>query len=196
MDHLLFDFIVAIQFRKRPFRAKFVPAKIWYELDEFKNNHEALAKYLKRFKVKLNLEFVTVSGEFDGDKQTIFIYIYDKFNECKFDESSWDEFKFALIQTIMHELIHWSQYSMRGDELCWAYQCNSTEQEYYSLSDEIQAYAHCIHLENMYTGVLSHSTRSDIFVDVFKCDYSNPALKEYVKWINRWERIYSGIINR
>lgn len=193
VQNLNFDFINLLQFIKRPFKARFVPSNVWIELDQHKNCVASLSKYLKKFKINLQLEFITVSGEFDGDNQQITIYIYEGFDTFKFDIEIWDEFKFSIIQTIMHELIHWSQYSMRGDELCWAYKCNSSEQEYYSLSDEIQAYSHCIVLEKMFTGILSHSTKSEIFQVVFNNDYSNKALKQYSKWICRWERIYSKV---
>lgn len=167
LKELKFDWLDMLNFFERPFRAKFIPAKVWEDLDKYKNDSVGLANYAKKWRTKIEwLEekskakfyetHIAVGGEYDAETRQCIIQIhtihYDKF---KFTDQSWDKFKFKFIQVIMHELIHFMQYDRRNDE--WSQYVvpykkvgnnrKDSERRYLSEFDEIQAYAHCVLLD-------------------------------------------------
>jgi len=178
VDTLKFDFIDILDFNERPFKKAFCPSVFFKELDQHRD-YDALKKYLRKFKVKLSKEFVTVSGEFDGDNNRILISIYDNYES--FGGQYWIYFKFELIQTIMHELVHWSQYSMRDEGYI-------EHDDYYSHPAEIHAYAHRIFLEEQFPQFNQYSTKDLIFSEV-----DAKTQRKYTKWIEYWKRLYLQI---
>ena len=154
-----------LNFYERPFRAKFIPAKVWVDLDRYKNDSVGLGNYFKKWKTRIEWQssksttvkqYIAVGGEYDVEMRQCIIQIhtnnYDKF---VFTNAAWNRFKFKLIQVIMHEMIHFMQYDRRGDE--WSHYVvpykkldnarKDEERRYLSEFDEIQAYAHCIFLD-------------------------------------------------
>ncbi len=156
-----------LNFYERPFRAKFIPAKVWVDLDSYKNDSKGLSNYFKKWRTKIefrkepskaNIYNVKVAcgGEYDPTLRQSTIHIYtDHFDTFKFRKDTWSKFKFRLIQVTMHELIHFMQFDRRNDE--WSnyvlpykkvrQEKKNEERKYLSEFDEIQAYAHCVLLE-------------------------------------------------
>lgn len=156
-----------LSFYERPFRAKLIPAKIYKDLDQYKNDPVGLVNYCKKWRTKVEFrtekskakwtqKYVAIGGEYDPDERRVTIQIYtDKFRNFQFTERTWNSFKYRFIQTLQHEMIHFMQYDRRGDE--WSnyvlafkphhHQKKHNERKYLSEFDEIQAYAHCILLD-------------------------------------------------
>ena len=167
LEQATFDWMDTLNFYERPFRAKFIPAKVWVDLDQYRNDAKGLSNYFKKwrtkivwFKQKSTADFykthVCVGGEYDPETRQCVIQIHtDTFDTFSFTESSWKRFKYKLMQVEMHELIHFMQYDRRGDE--WSnyivpykkvgHVKKDAERRYLSEFDEIQAYAHCIFLD-------------------------------------------------
>lgn len=167
LENANFDWLDMLNFYERPFRAKFVPAKVWVDLDRYRNDSVGLSNYFKKwrtkivwFKEKSKADFfkshIAVGGEYDPESRQCIIQIHtDYYDTFAFTESSWKRFKFKLIQVEMHELIHFMQYDRRSDE--WSnyvvpfkrvgHVKKDAERRYLSEFDEIQAYAHCIFLD-------------------------------------------------
>lgn len=165
LKELRFDWLAMLNFYERPFRAKLIPAKVWEDLDRYKNDSAGLVNYVKKWKTRIEWhnpktktfkQYIAVGGEYDVDMRQCIVQIhtvdYDKF---VFTAVAWNRFKFKLIQVIMHELIHFMQYDRRGDE--WSNYVvpykklgnaiKDEERRYLSEFDEIQAYAHCVYLD-------------------------------------------------
>ena len=190
LDTLDYDWIETLNFHERPFRAKFIPAKIWNDLDNYRNDSKGLANYFKKWRTKIMfrkekskakcyLTYVAIGGEYDPETRQPGIHIYtDYFDKFPFTDITWDKFKYRLIQIQMHELIHFMQFDRRDGE--WSgyvlpyktvkQRRKNEERKYLSEFDEIQAYAHCILLDyrnnkpNIPTEVLisrSNRCRSD-----------------------------------
>jgi len=156
-----------LNFYERPFRASFIPAKVWRDLDCYKNDSVGLANYFKKWrtkiewckeksKAKLYQTYIAIGGEYDAEaRQCILLIHTTKFDTFSFTNESWERFKFKLIQVEMHELIHFMQYDRRYDE--WSHyvlpykkvkhEKKDSERRYLSEFDEIQAYAHCVLLD-------------------------------------------------
>lgn len=168
LENANFNWMEMLNFYELPFRASFVPAKVWRDLDNYVNDEVGLANYFKKWrtkivwkreksKAKMYERYIAIGGEYDGETRQCIIIIYtDKFQSFKFDQENWDRFKFKLMQVQMHELIHFMQYDRRGDEcsnyiLPYKKDKNSkrkdAERRYLSEFDEIQAYAHCVYLD-------------------------------------------------
>lgn len=167
LEQANYDWMDMLNFYERPFRAKFIPAKVWVDLDQYRNDAKGLSNYFKKwrtkivwFKEKSKADFfkshVCVGGEYDTENRQCIIQIHtDQYDTFQFTDRSWDRFKFKLIQVEMHELIHFMQYDRRGDE--WSNYIvpykrvgqvkKDAERRYLSEFDEIQAYAHCIFLD-------------------------------------------------
>lgn len=167
LESATFDWMEMLSFYERPFRAKFVPAKVWADLDNYKNDQKGLSNYAKKWRTKVEFltekskakwteRYVAIGGEYDPDERRITIHVYtDHFNNFEFNTKSWNSFKYRFIQTVQHELIHFMQYDRRGDE--WSnyvvsfkphhHQKKHNERKYLSEFDEIQAYAHCALLD-------------------------------------------------
>lgn len=201
------DFVKLLKFEKRPFRARFSPKMVFCDLEEYKNDLASLTKYLKKFKIS-TLHFddsdVTVGGEFDEDRR-IMLHLFGDYENYVFLDEEWNMFKFRLIQTICHELIHWSQFDYRGHGECRVlkYVSGHDHAAYYSTLDEIEAYAHCMflemrreHPETPIIEVIENyggETYDYIFSVVFKNNFDNLAVKRYVKEILRWEKVYKSL---
>jgi hypothetical protein len=164
LESATFDWMDLLSFYERPFRAKFVPAKIWKDMDKYKNDSKGLSDYARKWRTKIEFRaekskakwtknHVAIGGEYDPDSRQISIQIYtDDFKRFEFTLKSWDSFKYRFIQTMQHELVHFMQYDRRGDE--WSNyvvafkphtrEKKHNERKYLSEFDEIQAYAHCV----------------------------------------------------
>lgn len=217
---LQFDFVDMLDFSDRPFRAKFVPAKIWDDLDFYKNDSKGLSNYFKKWKCKVvflknkkEKRYIPVGGLYDPDTNSSEVHIYTlNYDNFKFDDQSWDRLKYKLIQVTMHELIHCKQYMGKGE----FYEPRTVKfhrtgiakvddtRHYYSGMDEIEAYAHCIFLDFKTTKPTipvmtlirramdkkDSSTFSGI-LKVFSKDFNkNAALPILAKKILTWERKY------
>jgi hypothetical protein len=161
---LNFDFIDFLKFHFRPCKAKFIPSKVWTDLDKYRYRGEELRNYFKKWKTKVSFrkdkkatDLLLVGGEYDYDDDYMELQIYSAvpFNEHKFEDWQWDRFKYKIVQTMMHEFIHYVQFTNRDDpyrnySISWkrsGKQRLDSEREYYSSIDEIQAYAHCVLLD-------------------------------------------------
>ena len=162
-----FDWMEMLNFYERPFRAKLIPAKVWKDLDLYRNDSAGLVNYCKKWRTKVVFleepskakvwqNYVGVGGEYDPETRQCLLQIHSvKFNSHKFTDHSWERFKYRFIQTLMHELIHFMQYDRRADQ--WSnyvlphkkvgHAKKDAERRYLSEFDEIQAYAHCIYLD-------------------------------------------------
>lgn len=162
-----YDWMDMLNFVERPFRAKFIPAKVWKDLDRYRNNSNGLVNYCKKWRTKIEFkaepsrakiwkEYVGIGGEYDPDDRQCILQIHSlKFDQHPFTELSWERFKYRFIQTLQHELIHFMQYDRRDDQ--WSnyvlphkkvgHAKKDAERRYLSEFDEIQAYAHCIYLD-------------------------------------------------
>lgn len=215
-----FDFIELLSFKERPFRAKFIPAKIWDDLDKYKNDSDRLKNYFKKWKIRVLYKeqkkegrFVPVGGEYCPIKNYSEIHIYsNNFNKFQFTQNSWDRLKYKIIQVAMHELIHCRQYMGKNEEfepstVKFHKTGNSKIDEnrhYHSGRDEIEAYAHCIFLDfKVYKPSFSISdlirrskTKRDSgtlagILKVFGKDpRNNQALPLLTRKILTWERKY------
>lgn len=201
------DFVSLLKFKTRPFKAKFIPNKIFRDLDSRKNDYWALRMYFRKFRARLEIvqyEDITIGGEFDDVNEYVVLRIFGDYDNHAFDESEWFMFKFRLIQVMMHELIHWRQCDRRGHDRCKMhdYISKHPKAEYYSSADEVESFAHCIYLEirreypeipiseaiETYGG----ETHDFIFNDVFENDFKNIALSKYVSEILRWDKRYKA----
>lgn len=164
LEHADYDWMELLNFYSIPFRAKFVPSKIWNDLDKYRNDSVGLGNYVKKWRTKLEwrkeprkakkyLTGVSIAGEYDIEKRQCAIIIYtDYFDKFPFTDKTWDNFKYRFITCLQHEIIHYMQYDRRDDQ--WSHYVvpykkahskrKNNEREYLSEFDEIQAYAHCI----------------------------------------------------
>lgn len=225
IQSLNFDWIEILNFYERPFRAKFIPAKIWNELDSYKNDPDGLVNYVKKWrtkivwkkelsKAKMYETYIAIGGEYDPEKiqSTLFICT-DNYKHFNFTKDSWDKFKYRFLQTLMHEIIHCSQFTKRGDE--WsnyvvAYKKVGKakidrERRYYSEFDEIQAYAHCVYLDlkvskpTIEVPVLLNRCKKyrdsktlHFYLKAFGYDFkNNVAPKKILQHVAKWDRKYS-----
>lgn len=162
-----YDWMELLNFYERPFRAKLIPAKVWRDLDEYRNDSVGLANYCKKWRTKIQWckkptkakmydTYVAIGGEYDTEERQVTMQLYTlDFNKHQFTPASWDKFKYRFIQTLLHEMIHFMQYDRRGDQ--WSnyvlphkkvgHEKKDKERRYLSEFDEIQAYAHCIYLD-------------------------------------------------
>jgi len=206
LSQITADFTKLIPFVSRPFRSGFVPSRITRELDIYKNDLDALTKYLKKYKVIIErhpLEnAVTVGGEF-CESGRIYLRLFGDYVNYVFTDEEWAMFKFRLVQVLMHELIHWSQYSIRGhgeSKIC-RYVSTHHEASYYSLHDEIEAFAHCMFLEmkrnfpdESIKEVMTHyvgETYEHAIEVVFENNPENKAVNKYRREILKWEKLYN-----
>jgi hypothetical protein len=162
-----YDWMDMLNFTERPFRAKFTPAKIWQDLDRYRNDSVGLANYFKKWRTKIQWftqkskaqyykTHIAVGGEYSPEDRQCTIQIYTtEYNTFAFTEKTWERFKYKLIQVTMHEMIHFMQFDRRDNE--WSEytvpykkvgnEKKDSAREYLSSFDEIQAYAHCILLD-------------------------------------------------
>ena len=167
LENANYDWMDMLNFCERPFRAKLIPAKVWKDLDNYRNDPKGLSNYCKKWRTRLEWKaepskaevyktYVSIGGEYDPNDRQITIQLHTlEFDKHKFTNKSWNKFKYRFIQTLMHEMIHFMQYDRRGDE--WSnyvlphkkigHQKKDLERRYLSEFDEIQAYAHCVFLD-------------------------------------------------
>ena len=117
-----FDWMEMLNFYERPFRAKLIPAKVWRDLDEYRNDSTGLSNYFKKWRTKIEFrpppkksevwnKYVAVGGEYAPDERQCSIQIYTlNFDKHVFCQKTWDKFKYRLMQTLMYELIHFMPY--------------------------------------------------------------------------------------
>ena len=224
------DWMEMLNFYERPFRAKLVPAKVIKDLDKYRNDSKGLANYLKKWRTKVIWKsekskakwaqrYVCVGGEYDPEtRQSVLLIYTDHFDTFKFTDELWDRFKFRLLQTLMHELIHFMQYDRRGDE--WSNYVvpykkvgiakKDAERKYLSEFDEIQAYAHCVYLDfKTYrptmdvSELLSRCKKQQdsktlhYFLKTFDYDFrNNISPRKIIDQIGKWDRKYEKVIRR
>jgi hypothetical protein len=222
-----FDWMDILNFDEKPFRAKLIPAKVWVDLDLYRNNQVGLSNYVRKWRTKIEWKqekskakwaenYVAIGGEYDPDLRQCSLHIYTtKFNTFPFTDRSWQSFKFRLIQTLMHEMIHFMQFNRRGDE--WSTYVvpykkvgiakKDAQREYLSEFDEIQAYAHCVYLDfkmrrpkvdisillNRYKTKRDSSTLH-YFLKTFNYDLrNNIATRKIIDQIGKWDRKYNRL---
>jgi hypothetical protein len=224
------DWMDLLNFYERPFRAKLVPAKVLKDLDKYRNDAKGLANYLKKWRTKVvwreekskaswTEKYVCVGGEYDPEtRQSLLIIHTTKFDTFNFTDEVWQKFKFRLLQTLMHELIHFMQYDRRDDT--WSNYVvpykkvgiakKDAERKYLSEFDEIQAYAHCVYLDfkmlrphvdiNTLLNRCKKSRDSKTlhyFLKTFDYDFrNNESPRKIIDQIGKWDRKYERTIRR
>jgi hypothetical protein len=162
LEQANFDWMEMLNFYERPFRAKFIPAKAWKDLDKYRNDSKGLSNYFKKWRTRVEFRpepskskcyqtYVAMGGEYDPTTRQCALHVYTNYyDKFPFTDDSWNKFKYRLIQITMHELIHFMQFDRRADE--WSgyvvpykkvkHAKKCAERKYLSEFDEIQAYAH------------------------------------------------------
>lgn len=227
LENAEYDWMDLLNFYERPFRAKLIPAKVWVDLDSYKNNPIGLSNYVKKWRTKVQWcyekskakwtdNYVAIGGEYSPDERQITLQIYtQKYSTFPFTDKSWASFKFRLMQTLMHEIIHFMQYDRRGDE--WSNYVvpykkvgiakKDAQREYLSEFDEIQAYAHCVYLDfkmrrpyvDIDTLLNRYKTKRDsstlhFFLKTFNYDLrNNHATRKIIDQIGKWDRKYKRL---
>jgi hypothetical protein len=227
LENADFDWMDLLNFYERPFRAKLIPAKVWVDLDSYKNNPVGLSNYVRKWRTKIEWRhekskarwtenYVAIGGEYSPDERQITLQIYtQKYSTFPFTDKSWASFKFRLMQTLMHEIIHFMQYDRRGDE--WSNYVvpykkvgiakKDAQREYLSEFDEIQAYAHCVYLDykmrrpnvDIDTLLNRYKTKRDsstlhFFLKTFNYDLrNNHATRKIIDQIGKWDRKYKRL---
>lgn len=75
-------------------------------------------------------------------EEALTIFLSTRDGNVYFTEEKWDKFKFSLLQTLIHELVHVDQSRKRfGEVYITARDYINTEDRYFSDKDEIDAYA-------------------------------------------------------
>ena len=225
LENANFNWIELLNFHEQPFRANLIPAKVWKDLDRYKNDSYGLANYVKKWRTKIQWISllpnkktyevnVHIGGEYDPtDRQCVLIIFVRDFNSFVFTDEKWNNFKFKLIQTLMHELIHFMQYDRRDNELS-AYIVpykkvgiakKDAERRYLSEFDEIQAYAHCVYLDykmrrpKVSIQILLNRCKKQkdsytlhYILKTFDYDFrNNSAPRKIIDQIGKWDRKYS-----
>jgi hypothetical protein len=227
LENANFDWMDLLNFYERPFRAKLIPAKVWLDLDSYKNNPVGLSNYVRKWRTKIQWcrekskakwteNYVAIGGEYSPDERQITLQIYtQKYSTFQFTDKSWSSFKFRLMQTLMHEIIHFMQYDRRSDE--WSNYVvpykkvgiakKDEQRAYLSEFDEIQAYAHCVYLDfkmrrpNVDFDILlsRYKTKRDsstlhFFLKTFNYDLrNNHATRKIIDQIGKWDRKYNRL---
>lgn len=221
-----FDFIELLSFWERPFKAKFIPQKVWNDLDKYKNDSNGLKNYFKKWKtrvlfkpLKRKMRYVPVGGEYNTEIHQSEVHIYcNNFDRYSFDDKVWKRLKYKIIQVTMHEFIHCRQYYSKDE--WWEpgtvpYKKTGvlkidTNRHYHSNKGEIEAYAHCIFLDyKCYKPKIplmdlirrSHKTNdSTTFAGIVKLfnhdNINNHALPLLAKKILTWDRKYKAFFRK
>jgi len=222
LQNLDFDFIEMLNFEERPFRAKFNPSKIWDDLDRCKNNATNLRNYFKkwRFSIVFHKEnkptkCIMVGGGYYTDECRSELDIWTgsdtDYNKYQFTDSSWNRFKFRVIQVAMHEIIHCRQYYGKHEEYTKGkvyYKKTGIKKidenrEYHAGKDEIEAYAHCVYLDFKtkrptipvatlirYAKTYKVSKNLTGIQKLFRTDKNNGVIPLLLRKILVWERKY------
>lgn len=166
LQSLDFDFMKMLDFEELPFRAKFIPSKIWDDLDKYKNDATGLRNYFKkwRFSIVFHQEKkptknISVGGGYYTDEGRSELDVWTSpdtsFNKYKFTDATWNRFKFRVIQVAMHEIIHCRQYYGKHEDYTkgkvyfkkTGIPKIDNNRDYHAGRDEIEAYAHCVYLD-------------------------------------------------
>lgn len=225
LQSLDFNFMDMLQFDELPFRAKFNPSKIWFDLDRYKNDATGLRNYFKkwRFSIKFHKEkkptkHISVGGGYYTDENRSELDIWTSpdtnYNKYKFTDSSWNRFKFRVIQVAMHELIHCKQYYGKHEEYAASkvyYKKTGIKRiddnrDYHAGRDEIEAYAHCVFLDFKtkrptiptatlirYAKTYKVSKNLTGIQKVFQTDKNNAVIPLLLRKILVWDRRYSKL---
>lgn len=223
VQNIDFDFVEFLSFKERPFRAHFIPAKVWIDLDKYKNDATGLRNYFKKWRFRINwhtekkpTRSIAVGGGYWTDKNYSELDIYTSpdtdFNRYKFTDSSWDRFKYRVIQVSMHELIHCKQYYGKNEEYCASkvYYARTgikridDTRDYHAGRDEIEAYAHCVFLDFKtkrpsisIATLIRHAKTYKVSKNlsgiqrVFRTDRHNEVIPLLLRKILVWERKYN-----
>jgi hypothetical protein len=213
------DFVEICGFKERPFRKKLIISKIWNELDAFRGSFQSFKKYLKSFRVDLLIDSnslhdhlqIPVGGFYCPENNRIELILYtENFDMFLFDDYQWYEFKFSFMQVFCHEIVHMMQFSNR--DYVWSYRrCKfrkvkmaeiNEDRKYHASLDEIQAYAHCIFLELMETGIgvpkcekerklYNCSATYSMLLRVFGNKVSEPTIQKTMYHVSRWAKRYN-----
>lgn len=219
-----FDFVEFLSFHERPFRAILNPAKIYHDLEKFKNNPKRLRDYFKKFRTKIVFKkdekedaYISISGETEwkNESPAIAIILYtDHYNTFKFSKDSWWQFKFVFLSIFLHEMIHMMQFVNRGNETSGTARFIKTgnekidfKREYHSDKDEIQAHAFQVWLDYKTSRSIlpietrvkhclkrNYSSHLDSILKIFDYDFDNSALRQLSKEIIRWESRWNSFI--
>lgn len=196
-----YNWMELLNFCSVPFRAKFIPAKVWRDLDNYQNDSVGLGNYIKKWRTKIEWHkeksnarwaksHVRIGGEYAPEVRQITLQIHtDTFNSFIFTDASWKDFKMRFFQTIMHELIHFMQFDRRGDE--WSNYVvpykkigitkKDEQRAYLSEFDEIQAYAHCVYLDYK---MRRPNVDINILLKRYKNKRDSPTLHFFLKTFN------------
>ena len=166
VQNIDFDFIEFLSFNERPFRAKFIPAKVWEDLDKYRNDATGLRNYFKKWRFRIvwhketkPTKHIAIGGGYYTDEGRSELDIWTSpdtpYNKHDFSDDAWDRFKFRVIQVTMHELIHCKQYYGKHEDYCASKVYYSRtgikriddNRDYHAGRDEIEAYAHCVFLD-------------------------------------------------
>lgn len=166
LQSLDFDFVEFLNFEERPFRAKFNPAKVWVDLDRYKNDATGLRNYFKKWRFRITwhtekkpTKSIAVGGGYYTDDELSELDIWtspdSSYAKYTFTDTSWSRFKYRVIQVCMHEFIHCKQYYGKSSEYCASkvYYLKTgiekidSNRDYHAGRDEIEAYAHCVYLD-------------------------------------------------
>lgn len=167
LEQANFNWMEMLNFSEQPFRAKLIPAKVYKDLDRYRNDALGLSHYVRKWRTHIRWQeqksksilyrtHVAIGGEYDPEERKIELQIHtDNFDKFQFTDKTWNRFKYKVLQVTMHEMIHFMQYDRRGDE--WSNYVVpykkvgkdkiDEERRYLSEFDEIQAYAHCVLLD-------------------------------------------------
>jgi len=227
LENADYDWIGLLNFYERPFRAKLNPAKVWKDLDKYENDSIGLSNYVKKWRTKIEWisqkskakvykDFIAIGGEYSPeDRQCTLIIHSVNFDNHTFTCESWDRFKYRLIQTLMHELIHFMQFDRRDDSYSnyvvpykrVGHKKKDEERRYLSEFDEIQAYAHCVFLDfkmfkpNVDVDTLLDRCKKKVdsrtlhyFLKTFDYDFrNNESPRKIIDQIGKWERKYNRL---
>ena len=228
LETIDFDWIGMLNFYERPFRAKLNPSKIWKDLDSYKNDSRGLINYFKKWRTKIEFKveptraivwknYIGVGGEYDPNDRQIILQIYTvEYDKFVFSDKSWEKFKYRVIQTLMHEVIHFMQYDRRNDESSnyilphkkVGHDKKDAERRYLSEFDEIQAYAHCVYLDIQtsrmknipirdflqQSKIYSPSSTLTYILKTFNYDYRNNRAIPKLAWhVMRWHKKYQEL---
>lgn len=192
-----FDFIDFLGYEKRPFRAKFIPRVLLDKLDDYQydvlNLENLLGKYrivvLNKPATERYEEYWVYSGEYDSESNRIIITTCG--NLSVGDTNVWCNFKFNLLKTIMHEMIHQYQYLKRDEQDILG------DYEYHNHPDEIHAYAHCMYLElsmNNFMMTVKDLINEPESSDTYMRYQGKESLPDLLKWVVRWQRKYENAL--
>lgn len=222
LQSLDFDFIEMLNFEVRPFRAKFIPSKVWDDLDRYKNDATGLRNYFKKWRFRITFHYeskptkhILVGGGYYTDDEYHELDIWTSpetdYDNYKFTTTSWNRFKFRVIQVCMHEFIHCKQYYGKSEEYCATkvyYKKTGIEKidnnrDYHAGRDEIEAYAHCVYLDfktkrptidiaTLIRNAKTYKVSKNLSAiqKVFKTDNHNEVVPLLLRKILVWERKY------